>query len=166
MTSGREAIEEAADPLETRGIIVRRSGGRFRVRDRNVLRYYARTIEHLLAPPAVPTSVQEQHRTSDARQRFEGVFPSSRAERHPQEPRIALRHAPADRASRAASSPARRSKKRSPPRARCEAKGLTQTLDYLGESVGNLAEADAATRDYLRIIDAIVAAGHRAATCR
>src|SRR3954452_10786865 len=40
-----------------------------------------------------------------------------------------------------------------------EAKGLTQTLDYLGESVRNLAEADAATRDYLRIIDAIIAAG-------
>jgi proline dehydrogenase len=40
-----------------------------------------------------------------------------------------------------------------------EAKGLSQTLDYLGESVGNLAEADAATRDYLRIIDAIIAAG-------
>jgi proline dehydrogenase len=40
-----------------------------------------------------------------------------------------------------------------------EARGLSQTLDYLGESVGNLAEADAATRDYLRIIDAIIAAG-------
>jgi proline dehydrogenase len=40
-----------------------------------------------------------------------------------------------------------------------EAKGLTETLDYLGESVRNLAEADAATRDYLRIIDAIIAAG-------
>lgn len=40
-----------------------------------------------------------------------------------------------------------------------EARGLMQTLDYLGESVANLAEADAATRDYLRIIDAIIAAG-------
>jgi hypothetical protein len=27
--------------------------GRFRVRDRAVLRYYARTIEHLLTAPAV-----------------------------------------------------------------------------------------------------------------
>ena len=27
--------------------------------------------------------------------------------------------------------------------------GLMQTLDYLGESVGTLAEADAATRDYI-----------------
>jgi len=40
-----------------------------------------------------------------------------------------------------------------------EARGLSQTLDFLGESISNLAEADAATRDYLRIIDAIIAAG-------
>jgi len=50
VTSGRQAIEEAAEPLETRGIIVH-EGSRFRVRERNVLRYYARTIEHLLATP-------------------------------------------------------------------------------------------------------------------
>ena len=40
-----------------------------------------------------------------------------------------------------------------------EKAGLLQTLDYLGESVETLAEADAATRDYLRIIDAIIVAG-------
>jgi hypothetical protein len=45
VTSGREAVELAAEPLETRGIIVLERG-RFRVRDRSVLRYYARTIEH------------------------------------------------------------------------------------------------------------------------
>ena len=50
VTSGRQAIEEAAGPLETRGIVVLERG-RFRVRDRSVLRYYARTIEHLLATP-------------------------------------------------------------------------------------------------------------------
>ncbi len=50
VTSGRDAIEAAADPLETRGVIVAERG-RFRVRDRSVLRYYARTIEHLLVPP-------------------------------------------------------------------------------------------------------------------
>jgi 1-acyl-sn-glycerol-3-phosphate acyltransferase len=48
--SGRQAIEAAAEPLETRGVIVAERG-RFRVRDRSVLRYYARTIEHLLATP-------------------------------------------------------------------------------------------------------------------
>jgi 1-acyl-sn-glycerol-3-phosphate acyltransferase len=47
VASGRQAVEEAAEPLESRGIIVLERG-RFRVRDRNVLRYYARTIEHLL----------------------------------------------------------------------------------------------------------------------
>jgi hypothetical protein len=52
VTSGRQAIDEAGDALETRGIVVRERG-RFRVRDRAVLRYYARTIEHLLAAPAV-----------------------------------------------------------------------------------------------------------------
>jgi proline dehydrogenase len=40
-----------------------------------------------------------------------------------------------------------------------EGRGFRQTLDYLGESVTSLAAADAATRDYLRIIDAIVASG-------
>ena len=50
VTSGREAIEQAAEPLELRGIVVREDG-RFRVRERSVLRYYARTIEHLLATP-------------------------------------------------------------------------------------------------------------------
>jgi proline dehydrogenase len=40
-----------------------------------------------------------------------------------------------------------------------EAAGMTQTLDYLGESVASMAEADLATRAYLRVIDAIAAAG-------
>lgn len=47
VTSGRQAVEEAAEPLETRGIVVLERD-RFRVRDRSVLRYYARAIEHLL----------------------------------------------------------------------------------------------------------------------
>jgi proline dehydrogenase len=40
-----------------------------------------------------------------------------------------------------------------------ESKGLTQTLDLLGESVSNLAEADAATRAYIEVIEAIIASG-------
>ena len=40
-----------------------------------------------------------------------------------------------------------------------ETTGLLQTLDYLGESVRTLTEADAATRDYLRVIDAVLKAG-------
>jgi glycerol-3-phosphate O-acyltransferase len=50
VASGRQAVDEAAGPLETRGVIVA-EGGRFRVRERNVLRYYARTIDHLLTTP-------------------------------------------------------------------------------------------------------------------
>ena len=38
-----------------------------------------------------------------------------------------------------------------------EGRGMSQTLDYLGESVATLEEADAATTDYLRILEAIVA---------
>jgi len=50
VTTGRQAIEEAADLLETRGVVVAERS-RFRVRERTVLKYYARTIEHLLVPP-------------------------------------------------------------------------------------------------------------------
>jgi proline dehydrogenase len=39
------------------------------------------------------------------------------------------------------------------------ARGMLLTLDYLGESVGTAAEADAATRDYLGILGVIVASG-------
>src|SRR6478672_11435603 len=40
-----------------------------------------------------------------------------------------------------------------------ESAGLTQTLDYLGESVASMAEADTATRAYLRVVDSIAKAG-------
>jgi hypothetical protein len=45
--SGEEAVDMAAEPFEARGILVVEHG-RFRVRERNVLRYYAKSIEHLL----------------------------------------------------------------------------------------------------------------------
>lgn len=40
-----------------------------------------------------------------------------------------------------------------------QSRGLLLTLDYLGESVATLDGADAATREYLRILDVIVASG-------
>jgi proline dehydrogenase len=40
-----------------------------------------------------------------------------------------------------------------------ESRGLLHTLDYLGESVSTLTEAEAATRDYLRVADAVTQAG-------
>ena len=49
MHSAAEVLEAATEPLETRGIIVTEDG-RYRVRDRNVLRYYGRSIQHLLTP--------------------------------------------------------------------------------------------------------------------
>lgn len=49
VTSGRQAVEEGAEPLAARNIIHVERGGRFRVRERTVLRYYARTLQHLLA---------------------------------------------------------------------------------------------------------------------
>ena len=44
---GRDAVDQATEPLVTRGIIVV-DGNRFRVRNRHILRYYARTLNHLL----------------------------------------------------------------------------------------------------------------------
>jgi proline dehydrogenase len=40
-----------------------------------------------------------------------------------------------------------------------DARGFTHTLDLLGESVASLADADAATRAYLAVVDGIVEAG-------
>ena len=48
---GRQAVEEGTAPLESRNIIFVERGGRFRVRERTVLRYYARTLQHLLTGP-------------------------------------------------------------------------------------------------------------------
>jgi proline dehydrogenase len=42
---------------------------------------------------------------------------------------------------------------------RVQANGLLLTLDYLGENVTNLAEADAATRHYLDMVQAMIRAG-------
>lgn len=50
VSSGRQAVDEAAEPLATRNIVVCEKNC-FRVRDRSVLRYYARSIEHLLVTP-------------------------------------------------------------------------------------------------------------------
>jgi len=47
VTGGAQAVDAALAPLESRGILVV-NRGRIRVRNRNVLRYYARSIDHLL----------------------------------------------------------------------------------------------------------------------
>ena len=48
VSSGREAVELGAPMLADRGIIHVERGSLFRVRERTVLRYYARTLQHLL----------------------------------------------------------------------------------------------------------------------
>jgi proline dehydrogenase len=40
-----------------------------------------------------------------------------------------------------------------------EARGMTVTMDLLGESVTTLDKADAATRDYIAVVDAMIASG-------
>ena len=49
--SGQEAVADALEPLEARGIVVLEKG-RVRVRNRIVLRYYARSLDHLLESPS------------------------------------------------------------------------------------------------------------------
>jgi hypothetical protein len=46
--SGRDAVDAASEPLVARNVIHIEPGGRFRIRERTVLRYYARTIQHLV----------------------------------------------------------------------------------------------------------------------
>jgi len=52
--SGREAVDAGAEPLAARNVIHIERGGRFRIRERTVLRYYARTLQHLIAPRRPP----------------------------------------------------------------------------------------------------------------
>src|SRR6185503_1314728 len=40
-----------------------------------------------------------------------------------------------------------------------ERQGFFQTLDYLGEGVTSLTEAESATRDYLNVVNAVIASG-------
>ena len=51
VSSAEEVLDYATEPMATRNIIVVEDG-RYRVRERNVLRYYARSIAHLLSPAA------------------------------------------------------------------------------------------------------------------
>jgi hypothetical protein len=50
VSSAGEVLALATELLEARNVIVVERG-RYRVRERNVLRYYARSIAHLLSPP-------------------------------------------------------------------------------------------------------------------
>jgi glycerol-3-phosphate O-acyltransferase len=51
VTSGRQAVDDGLTPLADRGIVHVERGGRIRVRERMVLKYYGRGLQHLLATP-------------------------------------------------------------------------------------------------------------------
>ncbi len=53
--SGRQAVEEGTDALVSRNVIVVDHAGRYRVRNRAVLRYYSRTIQHSFPDPTGPS---------------------------------------------------------------------------------------------------------------
>ena len=55
VTNGRDAVDAGAQMLVDRNVIHLERGGRYRVRERTVLRYYARTIQHLLVPQRART---------------------------------------------------------------------------------------------------------------
>ena len=94
--------------------------------------------------------------------RLEGFLPPARRQPHPQERSRRATACAARRASRAASSPARPSTKRSTRRAPIEARGLTADARSSSARASRPSpEADAATRDYLAIIEPIVGAGDR-----
>jgi glycerol-3-phosphate O-acyltransferase len=54
VADGREAVELGIESLVARNVIVRERN-LLRVRDRNVLRYYARSLDHLIASPSART---------------------------------------------------------------------------------------------------------------
>ena len=135
VTSGRQAVEEAAEPLETRGIVVAERG-RFRVRERTVLRYYARTIEHLLRD-ARPDALVDAR--SARRKPFSNCSPRSGTLKE-----LASRYGMRRPTSFARRFIAGETVQEAIEAARAlEARGLKLTLDLLGESVTNLEEADA-----------------------
>lgn len=51
VASARQAVDDGTEALVRRRVLVVERGRGYRVRDRLVLRYYARTIQHLLAGP-------------------------------------------------------------------------------------------------------------------
>ena len=51
VTNAKDAVEYGVEVLVDRGVIVSERS-RFRIRERNVLRYYARSLDHLLASPS------------------------------------------------------------------------------------------------------------------
>ena len=106
----------------------RRPRGPLWVRDRAVLRYYSRTIQHSFAAPTGPT------RTTDAGCRLEIVLPRARGQRLAQTPGVAVRHAPPGSFAHRFIAGETIDEALDAARA-IQASGMLITLDQLGESV-------------------------------
>ena len=158
---------KAAEPLETRGIVVLERG-RFRVRERNVLgttRGRSSTCSSRTAGRIEPCGTRRAcpvtSGTSDrpeCSQRLQSLLPSARQSDLLKS--VASRYGMRSRPAFARRFIAGETVEEAIAAARAvERRGLLHTLDYLGESVTSLAEAEAATRDYLRVVDAVTQAG-------
>ena len=152
VTSGREAVELGAPMLADRGIIHVERGSLFRVRERTVLRYYARTLQHLL------TAQGEFHAPTDDRFGLQGdlPLPSPVVDASSPLPQVT---GCASRGARQTIHRRRNDGRCDYPRARGRSPGDDADADYLGESVTSMAKADRMARACLGIIESIAAAG-------
>jgi proline dehydrogenase len=149
VTSGRQAVEEAAEPLETRGIVVAERG-RFRVRERTVLQV-------LRADDRAPA---RHHRPDplmldSASKTFFHLIAQSR---DPQDARLALRDA---QAVELRAPLHRRRDRRGGDRRGARRRGARHER-HAGPARRERHQPgrrDAATRAYLGVVDAIIASG-------
>ena len=125
-----EAVDEAAEPLETRGIIVVERG-RFRVRERNVLRYYARTHRAPAARRLRPHALM-----LDAAS--EGLLPRRSRAADAEDAGVALRHGGPGSFARRFIAGETVDEAIAAARDARGARACCMTLDYLGESVATL----------------------------
>ena len=149
VSSAAEAIAQAAEPLEARGVLAREDG-RFRVRDRTVMRYYGRSIR----TPAAARACCRLMFAAASKALFHGL-----AGLRPLQ-RLASRYGMAPDRGFARRFIAGETAEEAIEAARTlAARGFGVSLDYLGESVATLELADAATREYLAIVEQVIAAG-------
>ncbi len=152
VASGRQAVEEGAEPLAARNIIHRRARRPFPGTGTDgpaLLR------AHPAAPAASSTHPQNTLMIDQASKAFFHTLAGSQGLKH-----LASRYGMRRPNSFAHRFIAGETIEEAIAAARAiQASGLMLTLDQLGESVANMAEADAATRGYLAVIDRIVASG-------
>ena len=150
VTSGRQAVDEGVALLAERGVLVE-DRQRLRVRDRIVLRYYARTIRTSLRPApeddalmldAVPKAAFSFLAGSSSLKRAASRYGMRRADSFARRFVAGETVEEAIEAARA-----------------IEASGLMVTLDLLGESVASSAQPQQATAAYISLVEEVSQAG-------